>query len=398
MTMLGQMTLSAIPDLSRIIAEHGLKDTFKIIRHTVGNIKGIKMSMKEAQKLGVGLELILGDARIRTLMDINDPFSFQTPMDRFLQSASDKFGKFSLMTYWNNTLKKYSAVMTQDKIIEDSIALAKGKLSKKKIRELRGMGIDMDTAIQISKNFQQYGENYKGLRVGNVDQWPEELRNAFSQAVIRQTDLTIVTPGVGTMPTMATSTPLGQLIFQFKSFAFASHQQIWLRRLNNLNANHILGVLVGTMLGGVAMELKSFASGKKDDGSPRVKVPDFQENTGDWALKALDASGYFTLFGEVNNMSDKLLGVSLDDFVEDGTAARPYNHYNKVSTILGPWLNTADNALEVVRGVKDSMGEEGWDTQNTKALRRLILGQNLFWLREGFNIAEDEFNDILGVD
>jgi hypothetical protein len=44
-------------------------------------------------------------------------------------------------------------------------------------------------------------------------------------------------------------------------------------------------------------------------------------------------------------------------------------------------------------------GESGieWAKSDTRAFRRLVLGQNLSFLRQGFDVLEEEVNSAIGV-
>ena len=155
--MLGGMTLSAIPDMARPIAVNGLMPVAKGLKALATNPKRVGMSIKEAKKAAVGLDMVL-NSRASSLAEINDIYNKGTRFERGLRSMSDSFSKATLMSQWNTGLKNFSAVVTQDRILLAAAQAAEGKASKSTIKRLAASGIGKEQAEAIADQFKKFGD------------------------------------------------------------------------------------------------------------------------------------------------------------------------------------------------------------------------------------------------
>jgi len=282
--------------------------------------------------------------------------------------------------------------MTQDKIVGLSRKILKGeKLSKIERLEMSRMGIDDAMADRVVRMMDEFGEGHETLSLPNVDNWTDlEAKRVFKAAIIKQADLTINTPGVGSSPIWV-STDIGRLIGQFKSFAFASHQQTLIAGTQRLAAgdmNFALGFGAAIVLGATATNLKMLAAGKPMITDERSLI-----------VKGIDQSGYLTMLGEINNISDKLAGVSIDQAI-GGQPARPYNYYgDSLGAMLGPTYTSLESVVDTARsGLHTALGNSEWRASDTRSVRRMLWFQNHILLRNLlFNNAEEAFNEEIGV-
>ena len=101
MKLAGGMTISAIPDMGKIIFQHGMTSTFRDgFLPLVRNIKAVKLAGEEVKAAGTALDMVL-DSRVMAIADITDDFGRHSKFERGLTALSSKFGVVSLMAPWN---------------------------------------------------------------------------------------------------------------------------------------------------------------------------------------------------------------------------------------------------------------------------------------------------------
>lgn len=116
--LLGGMTVSAIPDLARVVlAGGGLGKTMtRGLAPMIGNLKGFKMAAAEVRMAGTALDMVL-DTRAQQMVDIFDDFGRNSKFERGLQYAGEKFGIVSIMSPWNAAMKQFAGVMIQARML-----------------------------------------------------------------------------------------------------------------------------------------------------------------------------------------------------------------------------------------------------------------------------------------
>ena len=111
-------------------------------------------------------------------------------------------------------------------------------------------------------------------------------------------------------------------------------------------------------------------------------------------IEGIDRSGVLGAIMEVNNTMEKmssnnyglrpLLGV-------DAPAAR-FASRSIADGVMGP---TFGQGIDLVARVANAgLGEDDWTESDTRALRRLLPGQNLTFIRNGFDEVEEALGDL----
>jgi hypothetical protein len=111
-------------------------------------------------------------------------------------------------------------------------------------------------------------------------------------------------------------------------------------------------------------------------------------------IEGIDRSGSLGAIMELNNTMEKmssnnfglrpLLGVDLP-------AAR-FASRSIADGVMGP---TFGQGIDLVARVANAgLGEDDWSESDTRAVRRLIPGQNLTGLRNGFDAIEEAVGDL----
>jgi len=380
--MLGGMTISAIPDLARPIAVNGLRPVARGLKALAFSGEKFKMAKAEAKKNAIGLDMVI-NSRVSSLADITDIYNRATPFERGLRAMSDVFGKMTLMSQWNAGLKQFVGVVTQDRILEESIKLAAGKASKNSIRRLATSGIDKELAKRIAREFKKHGTD-GDVKLSNGHLWidDQEAMEALKAAVLKDVDRAIITPGKGEKP-LWTSSETGKMVFQFKSFAASAHQKILIADLQHRDAQALSGFLMSVALGSASYGMKEFVAGREISDDPSKIL-----------VESLDRSGAFGYFWDTNNIIEKMTRgeVGVNKLIGAPPMSR-YQSRNILGSLLGPSVGTVQDIAQITGAI--STGEIG--KSEIRKIRRLLPMQNLFYMRQLLTELEDKTAESLGV-
>jgi hypothetical protein len=288
-----------------------------------------------------------------------------------MENLSIGFSKATFMPFWNEWNKAFSALITQNRILDD-VSRYSG-LGKQERAYLAFLGIDESMAERIARQFEEFGETDDAVRLASTEDWTDpQARRAYRAAINKDVDSTIVTKGIGDVP-LWVNTPLGGMVAQFKSFALASHQRAFLRSLQAVElgtdggrAAQLAGFMSATAVGMVIYWLKTVESNRMED---------ISDNPGRWLAEGLDRSGIFTIAFEVNNTIEKYLGIGaygamakmFPDRDQSGKASR-FASRNVSSALTGPTGGMIQDLVTLANGLK------GWPLSDSdvNAAYRLI--------------------------
>lgn len=397
LSMLGGMAVSAIPDMARPIMQHGLLPSagaiikFARIRSAVmRNDAAGKAAKAELQEMGVAVDYVLS-TRAQAFADIQADNLQLTQLERGLEKGTNIFGNLTLMNQWNDVMKMWGGLIIQSRVMKAADMVAAGKkLSKNQKMAMTRTGLDEETLKLISEQFRKHGEKDGGLYLARSDVWDNQvfadgstLRERYQNAVLGDVENVIVTPSVGDKPAWFDGNEAQKHITQFKSFFLATSSKM-AGNLQQKDANVVMGVTMAVGLGAFSSNIKEVLRGNE---------PDYSWNN--QLKEGLDYSGVLGWIAEPIALTDKwssgrfgmgaLLGV-------EGQTTR-YQSRGNVGALLGPSVSTGENMINIINGV---LGEE-WKPVHTRAVRKILPAQNLFYVRNIFNEVEDGMNDILGV-
>lgn len=383
LSKLGGMTLSAAPDIFRPVMVEGVT---RVMRHAVvpliTNLKGLRIARAEARELAAVVELSL-DTRMAAIADIGDDFGRHTKVERGLKAMTDTFGLVSLMAPWNQFWKETAATVTMGRILTESANWRAGTIKVADIERLAAGDINQPMAIRIANEFDKVRKdnpmNTRGVLIAGTEHWEDRgAAKALSLAMIREVDQTIVTPGIGDRPFWMTSTQAGQNIGQFKSFFFASAQSVLLSGLQRRDLATLNGAILMISGGIMVYYLKQKLAGREVSDDPAV-----------WITEGIDRSGVLGWFFDVNNIMEKVgLGV-----LPGGPTRSRYASRNVVGAMLGP---TAGMASDIASIVGNTVAGD-IRASDTRALRRLVPYQNLFYMRQLLDKAGEAGNKAFGI-
>jgi len=350
MRLLGGVTVSSIPDVMRTIGFRGIRPIMgELVPALANNIKGIKLSIKEAKQAGAVTEVLM-NSRLATLAELTDPIAAAgSKFERLMDNATTQFSRLTGLSFWNDFQKGAVSILAQNRIIDNAINW-KG-LDKIERRWMANSGIDEVMAGKIAAQARKHGNKEKTIWVANSDAWddPATVR-AWRSAIVKAADVQIVTKGVSDAP-LFLQTNAGRLIMQFKSFALASHQRVLLSGLQG-RPRHMAEMMVsGTILGMMVAYFKNLEAGRTDDAQRLA------DNPGRWVAEGLDRSGIFSIPMEVSNTLEKFGGKGVVSGIsalagDEAGAGGPVSRYasrNATGTLIGPMAGLIEDLLKIAQ-------------------------------------------------
>lgn len=390
--LLGSAGFAAIADIGKLIGVRGgmyaFKDGLVPLIKMVGSPEmraHFKKYTKEMKRFNIGTELILNE-RNGAINDIIDDFGRTTKFERGLDALSQNFSKVNLVSYWNNALKTMASMVIQSNVYDSLEIVAKGgKLKPKELAKLNELGISENLAGIIYKQIEKHGEKIDSLIVPNIANWDDEFKEVgdiYASAILKETNKTIVTPGVATTPLWLSRGGFN-LIGQFKSFAFSSVQKTLIPMAQDADAKTAQAVIAMIGLGVISSMLKRINSNQEIPEDPKVLI-----------MEGVDRSGLTGWLFDVNNMVENVSSRRLGLSRVFGT--QPLNRYAdraKLEAVLGP---TAKMAVDLGTIASD-IGSLDYKQRTTHAIRQMMPYQNLYGLRLGIDKMEEVFNNALGI-
>jgi len=380
MANLGMMTISAIPDLARPIMQHGVRAWAGALpRSMLYWGKKTKLARTDLEDWGVGNDGVL-NSRVYALSDIDD-------VGGGMEKVTRQFAKWSGVSLWTGAMKKVAAFTAQNRFITDSRNYA--KLSSLRKERLAKAGINERMAKAIAEQSDEFGEKLGTSWHANTNDWTDrEAANLFERVILKDVDTVIVTPGIADRP-LFMSSEMGKTIFQFKSFFLAAHNQALLPMLQQMKRGDVAafeGLFVGVGLGMMGEWIRLQLSGREGELAAY--------STQDWARAGLDRSGIATVPMELFNISDRIMRGGLSQAMNLTEGSR-YFYRNWAGTLLGPTFGYAKDIGVLGQNLVNS---DGVTSRDIHSLRRLLPYQNMFYLRKGFDVMEEEMAKAAGVE
>lgn len=380
--LLGGMTVSAIPDAARPMMRHGFRAYAKAARQLATSSHDAKLLRRELKAMGIGLDMTL-NSRAKAIAEIGEVSQFSGAVGRVSRNLSTNFGIVSAMAPWNAAWKQFSGIMASNEIIHQAGRLASGTIGKKNLAKLAQAGIDEDFANRITAQIQKHGD-VGDVTLPHAHLWDDrEAAEVFTTAILKDVDLSIVTPGVGDRP-LWMSSEMGKVAGQFKSFQFASTNRVMIAGLQARDAAAMSGALLTLGLGAMVYGAKQKLAGREVSRDPQVII-----------TEAIDRSGMTGILFDVNNITEKFtrgtVGVSA---LTGGPTMSRYQSRNVMGALFGPTADLIPDVTQVSGAV--STGEVTGSDIHTA--RKLVPYQNLFYLRWLFDQAEEGAKDALNVE
>ena len=373
--LLGGVTVSSLPDVSRVFMAEGFAKTFQSgLGPLIKNTKTFKVAASELQRYGVGTDAIMS-GKSDIIADVGDYAQGGTIIERGLRSASSKFGKINFLDHWTAGMKQLHAVTMQTSIFD---GLKKGVFDKRLAR----LGIDEQSAKDMYKQVVKHGKKEDGVWITNAKNWDRpDLERMWGAAVRKESDRVIVIPGQEKPLFM--STEMGKTVGQFRSFILSATQRVFIAALQNQDHNAVGGLASLVGMGMFTYYLKQSIAGRAVSDDPAV-----------WVTEGIDRSGAIGVIGEITNTIEKISGNSLGLRPLLGIDAPASKQVSRTvsESLLGP---TFGSLLSTTVAATNAITSEDEMTEaDVRTLRRLIPLQNLFYIRKGLDEVQKASSDL----
>lgn len=371
-TKMGMVVVSSLTDISRPIAKHGLKTWAKYLPELITNLKGIKLNIKDA-KLGGNIYDIVAPDRMASFSGLHDKYASPvSTFERYVENISKVMSKTNLMPVWNDAMKSWSAVLSQQRII-NSIKKY-NSLNKKEVAYLAQNGIGKNDITALQEQLKKYSYKEGNLFVANTEKWDDDrISRIYYNALNTDIDSTIITMGAGDLPLIG-NTELGKVVLQFKSFAFAATQQALMSGLQQKDLAVLSGLISSVCLGMLVYYFKQKMLNKKLSNDPVI-----------WLKEGMDKSGYTGIIAEYSNIADKV-GLGVNALLGIQQSSR-YAGRNLTSSLLGPSINLVNDGAIATNSLMSGEISEA----DAKAIRRMIPLNNLWILSSTMDKLEESF-------
>ena len=389
LTSMGSAALSSLPDMAGVVMRHGLVNTFNDAWTPFFNMLTRQSNVwkeggRQYRAMGIAVESTLA-SRHHALMDTLDTYHPQSRVERTMQWATGKFQFVNMLSPWTDFAKVNASLVSGSEILRATKAAAEGTASTRQLRTLGESGIEPHMAGRIAKAFEGGGEIRDGVHLPNTAEWTDtEARRIFEGAVARDVDIAVITPGQEKPLWM--SHPILSVIGQFKSFTAAATERILISNLQRRDAQVLQGMIFSMGLGMLSYKLGSVTGGTPTSDKPQ-----------DWIKEAISKGGLLGWFEEGNALASKATRGGVDIYRLIG-ADKPLSRFasrSAMDQILGPTAGKIGGMLSVTSAATKP---SEWRESDSKALRRLVAGQNVFYLRGLLNQVEAAGNDAFGIE
>jgi len=384
MTALGRVVLSSIPDMGRLVARYSAPRVMNVMAGSLQASELAKLSKEEMRTL-IGITELQLQRRYHAFSDLPTGLQPLTRLERFLDHASERFGKITLLSYWNQAGMETAALIATDLILGTARKMAlKMPLNKLELAKIAESGLDQNTLSRIWNQFNKYGKEKNHVWFPNMAKWDDqEAAKIFQIAIKREVENVWTIPGIGDRPVW-TSYQLGRHISQFKSYSFTIIQSAILSGLQYSDRAAAEGFALSMFLGGSLYVLYQLSDGKTPDMSP-----------GRLILESFDRSGILGWISDIDAIIERATEGKLGMSPLLGGQVRSKYTSRDIFALLGGKTAGTIQDIFAVTGAATSMN---WTAADVKAFRRLIPYQNVFYMRYLFDGLERGYGYLVGAE
>ncbi len=369
LTGMGSAMISSIPDLARIAMVEGFQNAYGRGFATYFDQQAAlvrTMAKPELEKAAVAVDAALG-LRAHAMSDLGDLFGNRYAIERGLNDATGMFFLMNGLNIWNQVLKEIAGNVTMLRMTE-SIMKTGGwnRLTRSEKEKLLKNGIDQQSYGIMRMNIDRHGEKVGNEWLPNTEAWTDgtqrlRFRNALNQNVER----IIVTPGAGDRA-LWTSTEMGSLLTQFKSYGQGAMVRMLTSGLQEKDGAFWQGAFLIVGLAALVNEIKRAQYGLESSESFDQKL-----------INAIDRSGLLGYFTDVNNAIEKISDYKLGmrPFLTD-QPSYPVHTGAKAGAVFGPSASASLNMTSILGDVLNG----SVDAQTAKDLRFIFPTGNLPYL------------------
>jgi hypothetical protein len=273
------------------------------------------------------------------------------------------------MIPWNFAWKSVGGAMVSSRLTKAADRTLKGTASAKDKRILGANGIEPWMAERIAKQVDQYGDKSAMTWLANGKDWDD--RDAFSamrQAMNREMDLMVITPGQD--KPLSFSTETGKFFPQFKSFAFSAHHRILLAGIQKADETVVAQAVSMLLLGLLVSNIKAQQGGYE----PKEGVALWED--------AFDRSGLAGWLMEPYNIAAGFTGGATS---VSGEQVSRFQSRSLINGLVGPSVDIAAGVAEASNAF--ATGQHSY--RDVRKAMKVIPANNLVWTLGLFQKMED---------
>ena len=391
---MGGVVTSSVSDLARPIWQHGIGKVYRhgwapFITNLGSGAREFKIKSAEInRRIGLNIEPAL-HSRAQGIFDLAEDSIGKTRLERGVNLGAQKMGLVALYDYWTAGMKVVAGNVTHAVMAEYIPAVAKsfrdgvepvGDLLEMRTY-LRSKGLrDLDIH-RIALQMETPGGMEKfsnGGTLPNMGAWDDPVAyQAYQAAVLAEVNKLIVTPGLE-RPNIVDENMAYSMLFQFKSFVFASNSRMLMSNLQGTDPYLMQGLTFSLAFGALSYYTYAQTAG----GKTLEKMQ--KAGLEDWAWEAVNRSG---VLGALALGGDIISEVpALNGAVPDQALFRKPT--GLLGAVLGPTYTQATRMGEFIinMGTDDAKQQ----ARNMKTLRQVWLPyQNHFIFRRFFDRVGD---------
>jgi len=350
LTGMAGATLSSVPDLARPAMVEGLQPVMKAmgVLFSEAGTRFAKMTKIELQESAVAVDAALG-LRAHAMMDVGDVFGNRYGVERSLNAATGAMFFINGLNIWNQVLKEIAGNVT---ILRMTNAIMRKAgwdgLSQSDKEKLLKNGISKHDYGIMRDQIKRFGQKEQGRWLPNTADWTDSrMRIKFRIALNQNVDRIIITPGAGDRA-LWTSTEVGSLITQFKSFGQGAFVRMLQSGMQEKDGAFWQGAIMIIALAGIVNEIK-----RAQYGLPR------EEDPKQLLIDAIDRSGITGFFADFNNVAEVLSSHQIGLRPLFGQEPYTSGTASIANATLGPTGSFAVNASSVLGDVVSGNIDEG---------------------------------------
>jgi len=366
LTSMGSAALSSVPDVARLPMVEGFQAFYKglNVMFFESSKMAARMTKTELQEAAVAIDASLG-LRAHAMSDVGDIFGNRYGIERALSDATGAMFFINGLNIWNQVLKEIAGNITILRMTA-SIMNKEGwnGLDDSAREKLLKNGISKQDYGIMRQQIEKHGQIEQGRWLPNTDAWTDPTqRMKFRVALNQNVDRIIITPGAGDRA-LWTSTEIGSLLTQFKSFGQGAFVRMLTAGMQEKDGAFWQGALMIVALAGIVNEIKRAQYGMEGDETFDQKL-----------INAIDRSGLLGFFTDINNVTEKLTDNQIGVRPIFGEESYPTYAGAMAGAALGPTGSFAVNAGSVIGDVLSG----NIDSKTADNLRFIQPGGNLIW-------------------
>ena len=272
--LMGKVMLSSITDLATgsLATQSGFRFLPRMVRNHAKLLK--KIPSHEIRALLIGYENSVYYARTVRNFGLDDAAAvergigsggvrrFTGKLDVLAETGVHRMNQLNGMQWWNKRTRVMFGTILMDNMRRDFADFANLPARKRNMYLRRQ--IDEDMARRIAGHFERSGDEVDGVVFPNAERMLQEdpqAYNAMVETITSVLDEALIVPGAGDLPLLM-SGPMGQVILQFQSFAFATVNRYLRPGMQQRDAYAAMNMVMGVGLGGLAYSSRMVLNGQ----------------------------------------------------------------------------------------------------------------------------------------